>query len=355
MKRLFACLVVLLSLGVASVAVSAPEKGAEYVVQSGDNLWNLSGAKLDDPRLWKELVESNPFLKQPGRVFERNGKTIVVLRPGEKLVGLEKFGVKPMLPEPLLVPLEPKNTMEITSSVWAWWPFLLLAIALVVGLLYLLLNRMLRKDAATAGPAVVPGGVNEQTARAQFQQAAALQHQMGTGESHPAQQFVVLEQTAGCIFGVMNVRYASGSEVPRRLNGERAFRAVVRFPDGRSETLYMLQACGNDLRYGGISRYLPGPEFRFVPDETVRSVTPAAPAVAAASAVAPVATPAVPATSVAVAVNASVERKDEPISFEFTRGDAKNPNSMVRVKNGSPAFFSFAPDADGTMTFRFRQ
>ncbi len=219
-------MVVLLSLGVAAVAVSAPEKGAEYVVQSGDNLWNLAGTRLDDPQLWKELVESNPFLNEPGRVFKRNGKTIVILRPGEKLVGLEKFGVKPMLPEPLLVPLELKNTTEITSSVWTEWPFLLLAIASVMGLLY---------------------------------------------------------------------------------------------------WLHILH---------------------FVPDETVR---PAAPAVAAGSAVA-----AVPVASVAT-VNASVERKDELISFEFTRGDAKNPNSMVRVKNGSPAFFSFAPDADGTTTFRFRQ
>ncbi len=351
MKSLIACLVAILCFGVAIAAPTALEQ-QKYTVQSGDNLWNLAGAKLEDPRLWKELVESNPFLKQPGRVFERNGKTIVILKPGESLVGLEKLGIIPAIESSASTVANPVVVESFIPS-WLWWLVAILALLILAAYL---IRQMLQKDAATARPAVVPGGVpTTEAARLRFQESAARQHAATTGMQVPVQQFVIIEQTAGRIFGVLNVRYADGMEVPRRLNGECAFRAVVRFPDGHAETLYMLQACGNDLRYGGISKYLPGPEFRFVPDETVRSATPAAPAVAATPAVAPVATPAVPATSVVVAVNAPVERKDEPISFEFTRGDAKNPNSMVRVKNGSPAFFSFAPDADGTMTFRFRQ
>lgn len=268
MKKMKALLALLLF--AASVAFAGLQRmDSGYVVQKGDTAWELAGVRLGDPKIWRQIVIDNPMLQQPGRVFERGGKTIVILRPGEQLYGLEKY--VPVLP----MPIETKTVGTLTNTLlsstsddadwsWLWW-----LIALVAGfaLLAYLINRRLNKPAATSGPPMVTGGVNERTAADQFLRRAAEQHQAATGQAIPAQQFTFVEQpTSGRVTGIMNVRYADGREVPRRLNGEQAYRARVRFPDGREETLFMLRACGNDLRYGGISRYLPGPSFRFVPD-----------------------------------------------------------------------------------------
>ena len=64
----------------------------------------------------------------------------------------------------------------------------------------------------------------------------------------------------------MRILYADGSERISRFNGDRAYRANVTYPNGTEDTLYMLRACGNDLRFSGISRYIPGAGFRFEPD-----------------------------------------------------------------------------------------
>lgn len=164
---------------------------------------------------------------------------------------------------------------------WMWWLIALLGLAALVLIAYLIYNRrVLDVNPVDSGPSVVHGGVTDQSAPAAFQQMAARQwgHPPSTAvHSSTYQNFTVLRTTAGRIWGTLNVRYADGREVPRHLHGERAYRAEVRFPDGRTETLYMLQGCGNDLRYGGISRYLPGPEFRFEADHEVATAPTPAP------------------------------------------------------------------------------
>ena len=143
-----------------------------------------------------------------------------------------------------------------------------------------------------------------------------------------------MEQVAGRIWGVLNIRYADGREVPRRLSGESAFRARVRFPSHTEETLYMLQACGNDLRYGGISRYLPGPEFRFEAD------MPATPAPA------PIAVPEALVETVAIT-------DDGTVTFEFKKATNGQP-SMVRIKGIETEEFTFSAGPDGT-TLRYKE
>ncbi len=341
-------LAVILFVVVTSVAFGAQDMQQKYTVQKGDNLWNLSGDRLRDPLMWQQVVKDNPFLAQPGRKFEQDGKTVVVIRPGEKLVGLEKFGITPALPAPIdaLPVVDLKGSETGNSSLpWSIWAILAIIAALTA---WWLLERMLNKSAATAGTPVVPGGVTEQTARTQFQEMAALRHQRATGTSLPTQQFIVVDQVAGRISGVMNVRYADGREVPRRLKGERAFRANVRFPNGTVETLYMLQACGNDLRYGGISRYLPGPEFRFEPDaqQATASVVPA-PAATAAPA------PALAIVPAAAQEPAAATQQDEAtFRFEFKPANDTEPG-LVRVKGAKPNF-NVSMAKDGTVTLRYQ-
>ena len=160
-----------------------------------------------------------------------------------------------------------------------------------------------------------------------------------------------MEQVAGRIWGVLNIRYADGREVPRRLSGERAFRARVRFPSHTEETLYMLQACGNDLRYGGISRYLPGPEFRFEADMPATPAPapvpqPATTASATTPAPAPIAVPEALVETVAIT-------DDGTVTFEFKKATNGQP-SMVRIKGIETEEFTFSAGPDGT-TLRYKE
>lgn len=291
-----------------------------------------------------------------------------MIRPGEKLVGLEKLGITAtMTPIEKLELAQPAPVViHDQLPTWAWWP-LIAAILLLVGCY--LVYRMLTRDPATARPAMVPGGVTSETAGPNFQHMAGRVHEHATGQYIPSQRFVVLEQVAGKIWGVLNVRYADGMSIPRRLVGERAFRARVRFPNGTEEILYMLQACGNDLRYGGISRYLPGPEFRFEADQ------PEAPVQTA-----PVPAPAEPAPTPATVVPVTAPVGHNPvldqyrtpegpvpqqvmvpaipqpvgvITFEFKRSNNGQPN-MVRLQGIKAEEFSFSVGPEGT-TLRYRE
>ncbi|KKQ78133.1 MAG: hypothetical protein A3A96_00420 [Candidatus Zambryskibacteria bacterium RIFCSPLOWO2_01_FULL_39_39] len=333
-----------------------------YVVQKGDNLWNLAGAHLDDAKLWEQIYKDNPFLQEPGRRFQKEGIVYVMVRPGEKLYGLEKIGITAtMTPiEQLRLPQpEAKIYHVATTPAWVWWP-LALAIALIIAAW--LIYRMLTRDPVNSRPAMVPGGVTEATATTAIQRVAArtagYTQEQSLGQN-VYQQFTIIRRTAGRIWGNMTVRYADGRSVPRRLNSDRAYQAEVRFSDGHTETLYMLQGCGNDLRYGGISRYLPGPEFRFEADPAPVAV-PAQPVPEPAPApVAPV--PAPVAEAPAPVSGEFVRTKDTPttlqpdgvITFEFKRSNNGQPN-MVRLQGIEAEEFTFSVGPDGT-TLRYRE
>lgn len=70
-----------------------PEEDS-VTVQRGDTLYELSNVYLNDPEKWHAVVRKNSFLGEHGRVFKRSGKTIVIIRPGEKLNGLARLGIK---------------------------------------------------------------------------------------------------------------------------------------------------------------------------------------------------------------------------------------------------------------------
>ncbi len=210
---------------------------------------------------------------------------------------------------------------------------------------------MLNRDPAITRPAMVPGGVTATTAPVAIQQMAAriAGHGLAATSATVYQAFNILEQVAGRIWGVMNVRYADGREIPRRLNGDRAYRARVRFADGHEEVLYMLQACGNDLRVGGISRYLPGPEFRFEADPAV--VTPAPvpqPVVQPAPAATPMPTP----TPQPTEPTPAGPTNEGGLMFEMKCSADGRPN-MIRFDSSQVDEFFFG--RDGKVTLRYRE
>ncbi len=260
-------LILVVLLGGYPVAAQQTNNDDVYEVQPGDSAWRVAGKVMNDPTLWEEVVRRNPFLKEKGRVTydPGTGWFKVMMHPGEKLYGLRELGITGTSVSSTFVP------ESVTMARWSkadWerlnWLLAALLVALVVLFWYIFLRS--RRDPVSSGPAIVPGGVAPENAPARFQEMAARLNTNRTGSELSAQNFQILSSQAGRIWGVLNVRYANGQEVPRLLNGDRAYRAEVRFPDGKTETLYMLQGCGNDLRYGGISRYIPGPEFRFEAD-----------------------------------------------------------------------------------------
>lgn len=344
MTRMFVCLITLALLLVALPLAAQEFPTDQYVVSEGDTLWDLAEVYQGNPLLWQRLVDRNPFLKQPGRVVERGGKIYVLIRPGEILEGLQELGIMPPTPIPINEVLPQPVTVEKVPD-WVWWLLALLILIILVGNLWYLVQRMLTTDPVSSRPAMVQGGVNEANAITAMQQVAARAAGHNPGISRDPstyQQFTVIRQTAGRIWGNMTVRYADNRSVPRRLNGDRAYQAEVLFPDGRTETLYMLQGCGNDLRYGGISRYLPGPEFRFEADPAVQPVAPAT-ELAAQPEPAPTLEPVV---APAPAANRS------SLTFEMKRSTNGEPH-LVRFD--SDQIEEFFIGRDRRITIRYRE
>lgn len=342
---------------------------AQYTVQHGDNLWELAGKNLDSASAWEKIYQENRFLQEPGRRFEIDGRTIVVIRPGEVLQGLDKLGI--VQEESDIIPdvLEKSRTIRevITMSEWPWW-FWWLLVALTALIIWLIMrhNRtrdrmatvnqrlrernenlvarqdyehMLNMDPVGSGEPIFPAGVTDATAPARFQEMAAHRWEAQTGRTANTQVFTIQRLTAGRGWGLMNVSYADGSTLLRRLNGERVYEADVLFPDGNVETLYMLQGCGNDLRYGGVHRYNGAEGFRFVPDTTMAPTMPTTATAPATTSTNVVQAQAVPSTTEAI--------KDGLLRLEV-RLPSDNGPSMIKL-TGVRQHSGVTIDASGDM------
>lgn len=336
---------------------------------------------------FQKIVAANPttsdFQKmQPGAVYRLPDGTTDELRSGdskgiwgrefEKWYGIpyEDFLERNRQPdEPPVKPLAcpdgevgtPPNCLKpyvttTTVTVWPWWlmPLALAFLALLVFAwsLYNSLKREgtrrneaedenaglqrqlnaaerereLNRNPVTSGPPMVPNGVTQETAPAALQAVAARQYADETGNTPTTiTQFEIIEQVRGRGYGVMQVSYRGVPAANRRLNGDIVYRAVIRYPNnGEVREVYMLQGCGNDLRYSGAS-YTPGNEFRFEPDTATESaVAPQQLPAAPVAAVVPMATPAPTAQD-------AVRQGD--VRLEVRPADGDRPR-MIRITGG---------------------
>ncbi len=275
--RLLALIIVLLS--------ALPAKAQDsYVVQPGDTLYQLASIHKSDPLKWGEVLGANPFLKEPGRVFEKDGKTIVLIRPGEMLAGLTTLGIDfEVLPADKLK--LPETVTDVPAQAGINWPVVIaVLIAIVIGCLITLgLNRHvqkhedarvqeeLRRDPVTSGPPIVAGGVqpNETVRLSQAMEAAAVSDYVRLNPNVNRIDVRVERRgpvEEGMISGTGMVGYADRAR-PRTIDPALpGYRARFRFQDGREDVLMSLQGCMNPVYIGeGMSGFTFTPRQEVVP------------------------------------------------------------------------------------------
>lgn len=295
-----------------------------YITKKGDTLYDVTRLKLHNPELWRQIVKMNPYLDKPGRQFRRNGMDIVIIIPGDPIIGLDQFGklVLPDAIEPPTPAFPPAPEQSMLSRIIDYVPLFifLAAVTAVLAICWMYIRAELREKAETSGDPIVPGGVNTvDAAHARFE---------GQGD-FGRRRFTVLNTVAGTIWGNMSVSYADRSSKARTLNGERAFQASVQYHDDRSTAnIYMLAACGNDLMYSNVLGYLPGPDFRFVPDPIVETA-PVADVAPAPVETAPDAS-AIPEVGTDQAA-AEVGTTDEGITVELQPAEMPGEAALIRV------------------------
>ncbi len=258
------------ALPVLAQTAGCPAGVSSVNVRAGETLW---GYKND---AWPALFELNPNLAAPWRKFTTPaGGPGIKLAIGETVCGVTRNG------EGVIVP---QGTMELSTNSWAQvWdvvkkdgPWALLMFIAIGALLLVWLFNELRKHPVHSGPAIRSGGVNTlDEARERF-------NEVGMRYARSGESFQLRDIVAGRMNGELLVRYQDGTERPRTVTDLPAYRATAVFSDGRTEELYMLQACGNDLRFGGVLRYVPGMTFAFTPAQV--EVAVAAPAIEVAPA-----------------------------------------------------------------------
>lgn len=248
--------------------VSNPAPGptpVTYEVQEGDNLWTLADLYRGDPTKWTQLLEMNPFLSEKGRIFEnKDGKLVVLVRPGERLAGLEELGITPApLPISALAPRAPASTSTSASSEggMSWLQILLILLFALLALAFAIaLATGLFRSPVRSGPPVVPNGIPPNNPRGiadRFRDMADRRN----GELHPTTAMANLVRprrigpiTEGTLSGIGSVGYDGGVRMPRVMHNEPAYRARFQFADGHQEELYFLQGCANDVVLQG-ARY----------------------------------------------------------------------------------------------------
>ena len=243
-----------------------------YNVQQGDTGWELARQYYDDARLWKLIVNLNPKLAEPGRVFEKDGKIILILKPGEQLFGLDKLNIA--LPKAVAIN-EPEKPKEARVGQFSWSRFFIgfiFALALVAVSAYLLTGfknrqdrrmskereREMRMDPVNSGPAFVPGGIpatEPERLRQFFEQQAIASFARRNPQLD--RSLINVEQVGpieeGMIHGEGEVGYLGQNDWrPRRIEPELdAYQGHYRYQDGTEEFLQCIQRCMNPVRFGG--------------------------------------------------------------------------------------------------------
>lgn len=141
------------------------------------------------------------------------------------------------------------------------WPWILLLIAAGIAIMMgkeqkaKKVNSERNSDPVKAGPAQVEGGVNDQSAHFQMKEKAE--------RLFPSATLVITNIRRGHLSGPGEIFYA-GSDKPKEIILENvpAYSGEI-LVNGKEQTIYFLQGCGNDARSGN---FMSGKEFTFTPD-----------------------------------------------------------------------------------------
>jgi len=289
-------MVVAIVLGLSVAQTPTGTRSDVYVVKKGDVLYTLEGNYSGKPNQWRRLVDANPFLKNPGRIWvDGKGRTIALIRPGEKLRGLGELGI---IPQPLPLdrlkveapaPIVPAPMPKADHS-WLWWLVLALCALLIFAAFLASLvafriqnnreinrrrqeieqqrrrieeqaaadvqrERELGQNPITSGQPFVPGGIpatEPNRIADHFAQQAAQRY----SERHPGIDPATVRPIRvgpieeGLISGEGMVGYLDRAR-PRRINPPvPGYQARFRFPDGTEEVMQSLVGCMNPVYYG---------------------------------------------------------------------------------------------------------
>lgn len=193
-------------------------------------------------------------------IVESGDSQWIIVR--DKLTKLrEKHGeiINPVQPEPQpQVEPDPEPELVFTSPTMPWWVWVLLGL-LAIGIIGSIVQYFQKRndDPVTAGKPQVPGGVNDANAYKRMHEVA--------GSRFPGARLDIRNIRRGILSGLATVHYAEGQPKKLRLRGTPAYAGEV-VVNGRTETIYFLQGCGNDARQGN---YMSG-DIVFEPDVIIK-------------------------------------------------------------------------------------
>jgi hypothetical protein len=198
----------------------------EVVVEEGDNQWTIVRDKLDT------------LQNEHGEIISPIEDSIVPL------------------PQPKQI-----NSSIMEPFPWWWsfpWGWLLLALAVLAIAIKLLqiLYKERRQNPVTAGTPQVNGGVRNNEAYSRMNQVAQ--------NRFPGSQIVIKNIRRGWLSGWAHVFYANDKTKRLKLKDVAAYSGEAMI-NGREQTIYFLQGCGNDARGGN---YMTG-DLEFRPDVIV--------------------------------------------------------------------------------------
>ena len=107
------------------------------IVVKGDTVWGYSKEILGSGYRWREIVEQNPFLKEPGRVYYDSDRKewMALILPGEVIrIGGQRVSVPSYIVEEKTTTKETVQTITgaQSSAVIPWWGWILILISIVV-------------------------------------------------------------------------------------------------------------------------------------------------------------------------------------------------------------------------------
>ncbi len=245
-------------------------------VKTGYTAWGRSKIYFGNGENWRMVIAKNPILQQAGRVYQDTvtGIWYAMMHPGEILNMNDTTHLKPVFTDTLQKVIPPPFVMGVPKDDLDFWKgFCFILVIILIFLVFFWEHIKPKKNKenenpVTAGTPQVPGGINDNGAQNRINEIAREQY----GNTA---NIVVRNIRRGRLSGSATVFYAD------KPNGEkRTFENVIGYAgeitvDGKEQTVYFLQGCGNDVRRGNYMKdltFTPDVEI-LVLDEVVKPIT----------------------------------------------------------------------------------